>query len=127
VEDEEQSILANARVKLEEKERQKKGRYSQIPEWLNKKVYSKEISFGALTLYSYLDCFYGGFKAGIFPKQKKIAEDMGVTTRTIQRWIPELISAGALTVTRIKKTRGGNFYVLEWFELGSPHREEESQ
>lgn len=124
MEDEEVSVLANARAKMEHEEKIKKGRFSQIPEWLNRKAFSKEVSFGALSMYSYLDCFYGGFKDGIFPKQQKIAADMGVTRRTVQRWQSELILVGALSVSRIKRTRGGNLYVLEWFQPDSSHREE---
>lgn len=124
---EEQSVLLNARAKLEQAEKEKKGRYSQIPEWVHRKKNSKEISLGAFSLYSHLDCFYGGFKAGIFPKQATLAEELGTSVRTVKRWVAELVLIKALTVSRIKRTRGGNFYVLEWFEPGSPYRRVEGE
>lgn len=120
---EEDIILISERAEMEEHVKVKKGRFGQTPEWVQKLAFSKDISWGALGLYTYLDTFYGGFSKGIFPKQEKIAADMGSTPRTVRRWQSELVRADVMVVTRIKKTRGGNFYRIRWYPPSSSMRD----
>lgn len=76
-----------------------------------KKLNKSKVSNTAFRVYTILRSFCFGKKYFAFPGQKRLAEEIGVTVRTIQNAINELISKGLISKIRrgLNKT---NIYVF---------------
>lgn len=109
----------------EKRAKKKKGFFAQTPSWIFQKCYEKEISPGAVVFYGHLGWRYGGYKL-IYPKQDTLADEMGTSPASIQRWTAELRKVGAITSGRRNRARGGNYYMRHWFPPESKFRKPES-
>lgn len=67
---------------------------------VDKKIIKSNVSDGTKTLYSLLCSYCYGDKDTCFPSQTTLANDLGVTVRTIQRRLKELVQAGFIEVKR---------------------------
>ena len=76
----------------------------------NEVMNNKNLSHGAFKLYSVLASYCYGDKNTCYPSQATLAERMGVSVRTVRRYLQELIDAGLVQ----KKRRGSisNLYTL---------------
>jgi hypothetical protein len=87
-------------------------------------VRNKNYSTGAKQLYQVL-LTYCGSKTHAWPGQSRLADDLGVTDRTIRNWLKELVTAGLLTVKRRGLTKS-NIYHLHKLPIKIAHDEEKS-
>lgn len=82
--------------------------YAQIPQWVIRS--GDDLSHGAVRLYGVIMSYADNKTRAAFPSREKLAEDMGSSVATVKRCIKELEDYGALTVTRRRNKRTGNFY-----------------
>lgn len=82
--------------------------YAQIPRWILRA--GDNLSHGAVRLYGVIMTYADNSTRAAFPSREKLAEDMGVSVATIKRSIKELEDFGAMTVTRRRNKKTGNFY-----------------
>lgn len=82
--------------------------YAQIPRWILRA--GDKLSHGAVRLYGVIMTYADNSTRAAFPSREKLAEDMGVSVATIKRSIKELEDFGAMTVTRRRNKKTGNFY-----------------
>lgn len=82
--------------------------YAQIPKWILRA--GDALSHGAVRLYGTIMTYSDNDTKAAFPGREKLAGDMGVKVRSISTYIKELEDFGALTVTRRRNKRTGNFY-----------------
>ncbi len=76
-----------------------------------------KIPQGAKVLYGLL-CRFSGKDGNCFPRQERLAEELGVTIRTVQRWLCRLQTEQL--IRRVIFTRAGrvqNSYVFLWVNL----------
>jgi DNA-binding transcriptional regulator YhcF (GntR family) len=76
----------------------------------NEIISNKNISHGAFKLYCILNSYCYGNKDTCFPSQKTLAEHMKKCTRTIQRYLKELLDNGIIKIMRRGST--SNLYQL---------------
>ena len=83
-----------------------------VPIWLLRR---KEISTGAKLLYGRLLLFIGQ-NLFCFPSQHKLAEELGISIRTVNRYIKELKKYKLIEVEQKGRKKTAKFYVLshEW-------------
>lgn len=82
--------------------------YAQIPRWILRA--GDKLSHGAVRLYGVIMTYADNSTRAAFPSREKLAEDMGVSVATIKRSIKELEDFDAMTVTRRRNKKTGNFY-----------------
>lgn len=80
-----------------------------IPAGLLKGVVSR----GAALLYGQL-ARYSGRDGLCFPGQDRVSREFGVTVRTIQRWLRELVKAGLIKAVRRAAGTRTNAYFFRW-------------
>lgn len=102
--------------------------YAQIPRWVLRS--EGALSGNAVHLYGILMSYADNHTKVAFPSRQTLAEDMGRSIDTVKRAIKELEDFGAITVTRRRNKRTGNFYanhyVLAFTDprgTGAPRRE----
>lgn len=79
------------------------GRWGMIPEWL----LDSGVSAQAIRLFAVLACKYADKETDhAYPSRKKLAKDCAVSDRSIDTYVDELISAGALLTTHRKRDDG---------------------
>ena len=73
------------------------------------------IGEGAKVLMAYMTRYANMKNGGICPSHRALAKELGVNTRTISRWMRELIGGGYVTVTKQgSRTGDTNHYALSW-------------
>lgn len=82
--------------------------YAQIPRWILRA--GDKLSHGAVRLYGVIMTYADNSTRAAFPSREKLAEDLGVTPRSISTYTKELEDFGALEVTRRRNKKTGNFY-----------------
>ncbi len=82
--------------------------YAQIPNWV---LLSKALSHGAKCLYGVIMIYADKRTLTAFPGRERLADDLGVSGRSVGAYIKELEGVGALTVERRRNQRTGNFFV----------------
>lgn len=82
--------------------------YAQVPRWVLRT--GDRLSHGAVRLYGVIMTYASNDERTAFPGRERLAEDMGVKVRSVSTYIKELEDFGALTVTRRRNRRTGNFY-----------------
>lgn len=105
-------------------------RFAQVPKWI---IRHPDLSAGAKALYADIMTYADNDTKTAFPGRERLAADLNVSVSTIGRWIKELESISAITVTRRRNKRTGNFYAnhyrLAWSEpalTSDPRRERTS-
>ncbi|QRQ79190.1 helix-turn-helix domain-containing protein [Glutamicibacter protophormiae] len=95
--------------------------YAQIPRWILRA--GDKLSHGAVRLYGVIMTYADNSTRAAFPSREKLAEDLGVTPRSISTYTKELEDFKALEVTRRRNKKTGNFYanhyVLVFTEPGA--------
>lgn len=90
--------------------------YAQIPVWLIRG--GKDVTHGALRMYAALKTYTKNGHNTAFPSQKKLADDMGVSTRQVRTMMHQLEECGGVRVALRQNddgTRGRNYiYTLAW-------------
>ena len=88
--------------------------FAQVPVWILRS--GKKLSSGAKALYATIMSYADNTSRMAFPGKDRLAEDMGVSVRSIFTFMKELEEFGALRVKRERNPRTGNFksnnYVL---------------
>lgn len=82
--------------------------YAQVPRWILRS--GSKLSHGAVRLYGVIMTYADNDTKAAFPSRHKLGEDLGVKEWSISKYIKELEAHGALTVTRRRNKRTGNFY-----------------
>lgn len=82
--------------------------YAQVPRWILRA--GGKLSHGAVRLYGVIMSYADNETKAAFPSRHKLGEDLGVKEWSISKYIKELESYGALTVSRRRNKRTGNFY-----------------
>lgn len=98
-------------------------KFAMVPRWI---IRDPTLSHGAVRLYSVLMTYADNTNRAAFPSRKTIATDMGVSDRSITRFIKELEDRKILTVERRRNRRTGNFYanhyVLQFDEVAETNQ-----
>lgn len=71
----------------------------------------KKLSIGAKLTYAFLLRY--GWQKEAFAGQEKIADDMGVSSRQLRRYLTELKDRGYIAITRPDKRYGNQYKILE--------------
>lgn len=83
-------------------------KFSQVPHWIIRA--GKDLSQGARSLYADIMTCADNDKRSAFPGQQVLADDLGVSVRSVRTYMNELEAFGALEVERRRNKRTGNFY-----------------
>lgn len=86
--------------------------YAQIPRWILRA--GDNLSHGAVRLYGVIMTYADNDTRTAFPGQQKLAEDLGVSDRSIRNYLKELEEYGALKVEHRQNKRTGNYYSNEY-------------
>ena len=102
--------------------------FAQVPRWIIRA--GKDLSQGARSLYADIMTYADNDQRSAFPSQQRLADDLGVSERSIRTYMGELEAFGALEVERRRNRKTGNFYanhyVLAFTDprgTGAPRRE----
>jgi hypothetical protein len=89
---------------------------SMVPNWLQSRT---EVSQGAKLAYGRL-AQYAGKNGACYPKQKTLAVELGVTERTANEYIRELVEFGLVDKVRPGLGRPNQYFFLDhhWFREG---------
>ena len=79
-----------------------------IPTFLLK---CEHISDGAKLLFGLL-CRFCGKNAWCWPRQDKLAEELGVSTRTLSKYVKELVTAGLIYSEKRAFGKSNKYYLL---------------
>src|SRR5690625_3117237 len=82
--------------------------YAQIPKWILRA--GDKLSHGAVRLYGVIMSYADNTTRTAFPGQEKLAQDLGVSVRSIFTYMKDLEKYGALIVERRRNKRTGNYY-----------------
>lgn len=82
--------------------------YAQVPRWVIRS--GDALSHGAVRLYGVIMTYADNSTKTAFPSREAIAQDMGASVASVKRYIKELEEFHALTVTRRRNKKTGNFY-----------------
>ena len=82
---------------------------SMIPNWLLER---KEISAGAKLCYARL-AQYAGKNGECFPLQKTLAQELGVSPRTVRDYISELVVQGLIVSQQTGLTKPNRYFFLK--------------
>ncbi len=77
----------------------------------NDSIYGEEVQHRAITVYMYLK-ERADKNNQCFPAMSKIAEDLNLSRRTVQRAIDDLIKAGYLATEQRWRPKGGRSSLL---------------
>ena len=98
-------------------------KFAMVPRWI---IRDPTLSHGAVRLYGVIMSYADNTDRAAFPSRKTIATDMGVSDRSITRFIKELEDRKILTVERRRNKRTGNFYanhyVLQFDEVAETNQ-----
>lgn len=100
-------------------------KFSQVPHWIIRA--GKDLSQGARSLYADIMTYADNDKRSAFPGQQVLADDLGVSVRSVRTYMNELEAFGALEVERRRNKRTGNFYANRYvlvFDDPRPHPSE---
>lgn len=96
-------------------------KFSQVPHWIIRS--GKELSQGARSLYADIMTYADNDKRSAFPSQQQLADDLGVSERSVRTYMNELEAFGALEVERRRNKRTGNFYANRYVLVFDDPRE----
>ncbi|MDU5969243.1 MAG: helix-turn-helix domain-containing protein [Cutibacterium avidum] len=82
--------------------------YAQIPVWVLRS--GGKLPSGAVQLYGVIMTYADNTTHAAFPGREQLAGDLGVSIRSIGKYIKALEDFGAMKVTRRRNKRTGNFY-----------------
>lgn len=102
---------------------EKELRFAVIPEWV---LFHEELSHGAVRLYAVLDRYADKDSRDAFPSRATLAKRLGVSVKTVDRMLAELVAVGAVSVEHRVDAAGdatSNRYLLHAF----PRRPETSR
>lgn len=85
------------------------GRFAQVPGW----IFESKCGPDAIALYGFLAYQFGGSPKGIYPGQTYLAENLGISVRSVRRAQVKLQEIGALRVKRRGQGKT-NLYKLVW-------------
>lgn len=88
-------------------------------------LFAPNLSPASKTLYLLL-INYAGNKSYCWPSQSKLATDLGVSTKSIGRWLDELTSHGLITTRRRGQTKSNVYYLAKSEQTNSPVRTDKS-
>lgn len=94
---------------------EKQLRFATIPEWV---LFHEDLSHGAIRLYAVLDRYADKDSRDAYPSRATLAGRLGVSVKTIDRALAELVDAGAVTVEHRVDAAGdltSNRYILRAF------------
>lgn len=81
--------------------------FAQVPQWLAR---HPELSPSAKALYLDIMTYADNKERTAFPSRETLGKDLGVSVRSIGRYMKELEGVGAITVIRRRNKKTGNFY-----------------
>lgn len=82
--------------------------FAQIPVWVLRS--GGKLPSGAVQLYGVIMTYADNTTHAAFPGREQLAGDLGVSIRSIGKYIKALEEFGAMKVTRRRNKRTGNFY-----------------
>lgn len=83
--------------------------YAQVPRWIARS--GKHLSLGAKSLYGAIMSYADNQTKFAFPGQQRLADDLGVSIRSVSTYIKELEAFGAMAVVRGgRNERTGNYH-----------------
>lgn len=95
--------------------------FAQIPRWILRS--GDHLSHGAVRLYGVIMTYADNTSRTAFPARERLGEDLGVSVRSIGKYVKELEEFGALKVTRRRNKRNGNFYANHYVLVFDPPQE----